>query len=290
MGFLTASFDGATFKNIEGYRISACFTPEMGMQGLFVVYVWDRMEAGTQFKAAVDAKAAGKAARGALVLSDSERSYTFNDIDLRGVEEGVTRRERYRLMEFRYDKDVLDQTAGAVKLNNSSDAELRPSALDDDYKFSLGGFSQQLLGYRTYVSANDDSVVRFSTVRGKENSFLQKALDLNEAQRQPNGKMPDFTVTFSQGDLEVNRANLVRVYADESYGEMRKIRLPKLSELSAQKMNPEISRIRMADFSGEELLEHDSSNRFVETQLDPNTVEVGTFVFKPGFQRHIKIK
>ncbi|MFN7916974.1 MAG: hypothetical protein U0Q55_16645 [Vicinamibacterales bacterium] len=286
MGFLKGSFDGSTYKNVEGYRISACFTPENGFQGQFYVYLWDRMEAGTRFENPVNMGAEGRATRGTLELADSERSYKFENIDLVNVQAGVTRRERYRLLEFQMDKEVLNSHDSPITLTNSSTAELRRCALEDDYKYSLGGSSQQLLGFRALVSAKDDTAVRFAALRGPENSFLQKAIDLNKEMRGQNA-MPTFTVTFTQGDIEVTRANLNRFYADESYGDLRRLALPKLSELSRSTAQAEIQRLRVDDFTAQELLEHDSYQQFVETQLDPNTVEVGTFVFKPGFHRKV---
>lgn len=287
MGFLKASFDGTTYKNVEGYRISACLTPGNGFQGNFYVYIWDRMEAGTPFESAVGLGDQGKAKKGTLEIADAVRSYKFENIELRHVEAGVTRRERYRLLEFRYDKDVLD--LGSVSLSNSSDAELKKSGLDDDYTFSLGGGTQQLLGYRAQVSADSATVVRFSALRCKQNSFVEKIVELNKSQ-QDNQPMPKFTVSFSQGDLNVEPKNLLRVYVDESYGELRRMRLPRLSDLLSQKINPELSRLHMPDFSGAELLDHDMSQRFVDTQLDPKTVETATFVFESGYMRNIKVK
>jgi hypothetical protein len=290
MGYLKASFAGVTMKNIEGYRISVCLTPLIGFQGHFYVYIWDRMEAGTAFEEKVDAGEEGKPKRGTLELADSERSYKFENIDLRYAEVGVTRRERYRLQEYRFDKQVIDTQSSPVTLTNSSEAQLKPSALDKDYTFSLGGGAQQLLGFRAEVSAEHASVVRFTALRNKENSFLQKVVELNKEQQKDNTKMPPFTITFSQGDVEVNQNNLIRCYVDESYGELRRIPIARLSDLVAQQMNPEVLRIKLTDFSGEELLEHDAAHQFVETQLDPKTVETATFVFETGFQRKLSIK
>lgn len=288
MGFLKASFDGATYKNIEGYRISACLTPTIGFQGNFYVYLWDRMEAGTPFESAVDVGPEGKAKVGTLEIVDSERSYKFEGINLWYSEAGVTRRERYRLLEFRFDKEVLDTKS--VTLTNSSEAKLMKGGLDEDYTFSLGGGTQQVLGFRAQVAADHATVVRFSALRCKENSFLEKVIELNAEQQKDNTKMPSFTITFSQGDIEVKRENLQRIYVDESYGELRRIPLPRLSQLVESKFSPELSRLHMDDFSGEQLLDHDTSHQFVDTQLDPKTVETATLVFEKGYKRDIKVK
>ena len=202
----------------------------------------------------------------------------------------MTRRERYRLLEFRFDKAIIDTQSSPVTLTNSSQAELKPSALDEDYTFSLGGGAQHLLGFRALVSAEHATCARFVSLRTRQNSFLQKVIEVNKEQHGGDRQMPRFTVTFSQGDLEVTKENLVRVYVDESYGELRRVPLPTLSDLVAQQMDPEVLRVRMNDFTGEELLDHDTSHQFVEAHLDPKTVETATFVFQTGFQRSIRIR
>jgi hypothetical protein len=252
------------------------------------IAIWDRMEAGTPFESPVDLGPEGKSKKGTLEIADAERSYKFENINLRFCEQGVTRRERYRLLEFRYDKEVLDTKT--VTLMNSSEAKLKKSGLDEDYTFSLGGGTQQVLGFRAQVAADHATLVRFSALRCKENSFLEKVVELNAEQQKDNTKMPSFTITFSQGDIEVNRENLQRIYVDESYGELRRLSLPRLSDLIAAQPSPELSRLHLNDFTGQELLDHDTSQRFVDTQLDPKTVETATLVFEPGYKRDIKVK
>ena len=287
MGFLQASFGGATFKNVEGYRISVSYSPNDGCKGNFYVYIWDRMEAGTPFESGIDMGPEGKTRSGTLEVADAERSYKFEDIELVGAEIGVTRRQRYRLLEFKFDKHVVDTKS--VTLTNSSKAKLKKAGLDEDYMFSLGGASEQLLGFRAKVAGEEATVVRFSALRNAENSFLQKVVELNTAQ-QPNKAMPTFTVTFSQGDLEVSTESLSRMYVDESYGELRTIPIPSLSALVAERVDSEVHRLRLEDFTSEALLEHDLSHRFVSGQLDPKTVETATFIFNTGYQRQLKIK
>jgi len=70
MSYLSARFGGVTFNQVEGYRVSACLTPGTGFGGLFHVYVWDRMEAGTAFEERVDVGESGRSRRGTLELAD----------------------------------------------------------------------------------------------------------------------------------------------------------------------------------------------------------------------------
>src|SRR6188508_1999067 len=93
------------FTSLRGYIISTCFIPDQGYQGNFYVYVYDVHEARNKFEQPMkvgDPLQAKSNYRGTLELSGEDRNYKFENIDFTAAENGATRRERFRILEFRY--------------------------------------------------------------------------------------------------------------------------------------------------------------------------------------------
>lgn len=289
MGYMKGSFGDVQFKWVVGYKISACWTPMHGFQGMFFVYVWDRTEAASPFEQAVSMGDEGRAKRGTLELADDERSYKFENIDLESAQVGATRRERYRLFEFRYDPALSTAKSIPVTLSNTSKAELKKTALGDDYKFSLSGKSQYLLGFRGRLASSQANAVRFVSLRAKENSFVEKIVEANN-QNAGGQEMKEFTVDFSQGKIQVNQTNLLRAYVDESYGQLSSLDETPMSHLSTGDEDVESHvRIRMDDYTHKELLQHDATQNPHEQFLKPHTVQSATFVFNPGYHQGLQV-
>src|SRR5262245_53213513 len=109
---LSANFPNASFKDVTGYRISACLTPGNGFQGSFYVYVSVRVDAG-HAPGVVNLGSDGAPPSGELQISgamNKEKKITmgFPGIHLITAEVGATRWRRLRLIEFQYPTQLTD--------------------------------------------------------------------------------------------------------------------------------------------------------------------------------------
>jgi hypothetical protein len=282
MANMSGEFPGIKFKKIVGYRISACFTPRTGVDSLFFVYVWDQIEAASAFTDTVDAGKDDAPKVGTLNLKDDSRVYSFTNINLESAQEGVTRRNRYRLLEFRFNSQYTTEGDMPVSLDNSDTDRLTPTGLKEDYTYSLGGGSEQLLGFRARRAPGVGNVYRFSSLRNNINSFLQQLVKSNNETSQSK-RMSDFTVNFKQGDVVVKQDELARFYVEESYGFLEHVNLPPLSDYVSGQITPENNtRMRITDYTQADLLNLDAHMSPTEVALRPRTVETATFVFNPG--------
>ena len=289
MGYMKGKFNDVEFQWIEGYKVCACWTPKLGFQGNFYVYLWERIEAATPFKGTPDVGKDGPAKRGTLQLTDDDHVYKLEKIDASSAQLGATRRERYRLFEFRYDKAITTEEKPSISLSNKSKRDLEKTALGDDYKFSLNGSSQQLLGFRSRVASSGANVFRFVSLRIDGNSFLEKMIELNK-QNVDQKKMEDFTIKFPQGDIKVTQDNLLAFYADESWGSFCKNPPPALLDLSGDEPEQKNVRLDPDDCTPLVLLQRDAHHEHHEENFKPDTVQTATLVFKPGTYQDFKIK
>jgi len=287
---IVGGFEGVNLRNVVGYKISANWTPNNGFQGFFYVYVWDRQHPGTPFTEAVDMGADGEPKRGSLILDGSERTYKFNKIDLISAQVGATRRFRYRLLEFRYDEAVLTDGDTPVEIENKSPAKVMKGGLKDDYKYSLGGEAEHLLGFRTRLASAGGNVARFSALRNNANCFLEKMIKANN-EKNGNKRISDFTVTFAQGDLLVTQDSLSTMYVDESFGYLQGEPQPSLFELVAgdDGVRQRAVSIRMDDYTQRDLLEFDVKQDPTPREVEARTIETATFVFNQGHHQDLKI-
>src|SRR5438105_388272 len=133
---ITGGFGEVTMKNVVGYKISANWVPINGFEDSFYVYVWDLEHPQTKFDEAVDVGQNGAPKRASLTISGGQRTYKFNNVDLMSAQLGVTRRFRYRLLEFRYDKSILSNGSTPIDLSNNTTTQLQEGALKKDYTYS----------------------------------------------------------------------------------------------------------------------------------------------------------
>lgn len=292
MSYLKARFDGYDFKWVEGYAIACVWAPRTGFQGNFYVYVWERTEAQTPFEECPDVGEEGVPQRGTLEMSSDAHNYSFEKIDLVSAQYGVTRLQRYRILTFRYDKAITSEQKTPAKVANKNPKQLQKTSLGDDYKFSLDGGAEHLLGFRNRVSASEANAFRFSALRTKEsNSFLEKVIDLSDKTAEAGNKMQPFTVTFKQGDLTVNEENLRRIYVTEGYGLCQSLPVPSLDKIVDPRFREqEAVMLDLEDFSQADLLREDAGHLIHEHFLEPQTVQTATFVFEAKHFRDFKIK
>jgi len=290
---ITGSF-GSKFnlKTVVGYRISAALTPGEGFQNYFYVYVWDTQNANDRFDKAVNVGTDGAPTRDTLRILGDGRNYSFENIDLLTAQVGATRRTRYRLLEFRYTMGML-KTPNLVKVPNSSKSGLKDGGLGGDYKYALGGASENLLGFRYRPAATGANAVRFSALRNDQNSFLEQMIKANDQMSQGN-EMSDFTVTFTQEgqSFPVTKENLIRMYVDESFGYLVGEEQPALSSVVTGDSSDAIAqavRSKLPDYTGRRLLEFEDKTDAESRESDSRAVETATFVFRTGNAQNMNI-
>jgi hypothetical protein len=294
---LKASFDGSKFDQVQGFRISAAFTPGHGFGENFFIYLLDYVEAKSRFKDDMKVFKPGsnpEPRRGTLELASSDFTYTFEGLELHSAELGATRARRYRFLEFRFPKEQDGGTELVPKVRVTSkwtaEKSLKPARLADDYKYSLGAKAEHLLGFRSRLSPFDVNVLRFAGRRTQATSFLEKIVDA--AKSQVEGRMQSFTINFSPKSIEATQDNLVRAFVDESYGFFTTLGLPELSRIAQSHSSPDLVRLEAPDFSPLGLIHHNYANfPDQENWMENNdVVETGTFVFEPSWYNELPVK
>jgi hypothetical protein len=287
---ITGTFDSVTLKRVVGYKIAANWTPIVGFQGYFYVYVWDMQHPGTPFDNAVDVGQQGVPKRATLTLDGGERTYKFKTIDLISAQVGATRRFRYRLLEFRYDEAVVSNGNTPVEINNKGKDKVSEGGLGTAYQYALDDAAENLLGFRARMAAAGGNVVRFSTLRNNQNCFLKKMLKANDERNQGN-RMSDFDITFSQGNMTVTQENLKTMYVDESFGYLQGEPQPPLFGLVAggDALIRQAVTLKMDDYSQRELLALDVQQDPNPREADSRSIETATLVFNQGNYQNLRI-
>ncbi len=277
---IETAFNEIKSDDVRGYLISTEYTPMQGLQDDFFVYEVLRFTAATHLTP-LRFDRTGPAQVNTLTITGDNRSYTFPQITHVSAEPGVSRRERYQVLEFQYPHTAGVANKVPAVLKNSSPIELQQTALDKDYTYGLDQFPEQLLGFQVRQSRTDGTVVRFAVLRNAKNSFLEKIIHVHNAQQQHGERqMQPFTIRFAQGNIEVNRANLVRAHVVEAYGECLTWRLPDLAEY-LQAGGGSMARMTPTAYSPVTLLQHEVHREFPPA-APSYTVEIATFVFLPG--------
>src|SRR5262249_32510123 len=156
---LHGAFRDGQLKNVEGYRVSACLQGQGGFKDSFRVYIWDREDARNPLDQ-IEPGPHGEHLRGQLTLDDGDRNYGFNDIDLWDVDVAITRREKFRMIEFRYDQEVIDQRGESpVNMKNESNDLLVRGGLGDSYQYALDDATEDLLGFAAWLRPTSNPMV-----------------------------------------------------------------------------------------------------------------------------------
>lgn len=285
------------FSSIRGYIISTCFIPDQGYQGHFYVYIFDSHEADTKFDETMytgDAASKG-VIRGTLEISGETRNYKFEKIDFTYAETGATRRERFRILEFRYNRNLTDREAVPATIGTVSTEKLTQGGLGTDYTFILDDSSEteHLLGFSARLASEDSAVVRFSKLRNQWNSTTEKVLKLNNDRVSVLGAeraMTPFKLTFGfrNDPITVDRDNLLRVFTHEAYGLGMPLGIPSLSGLITAGAGPEKARLAPEAYTPLQLLLHESEQEQAVSAAT-RSVETTTFVFQKGHLRDLPV-
>jgi hypothetical protein len=295
---IKASFGNLKFDRLEGYRIATHWSPHMGFQGHFYVYVWERLDATTKIASPVELEPESKAPRDKLQIADEFRTYVFDNIDFSSVEVGANRRERFRLTEFRYNPEMIDFASSCpVDVDYKGDKhKLLRGNLENDYTYALEGSLEQLLGFTALLSPSASNVIRFSTIRNSGNCFLKKILELNQQRAVGETRVSDYAIKFSQGksgSVDVTQENVLRVYTEENFGHMAEIRGRALTDFvslaNEAHQAPELARLSIRGLTDAQLLAMDSERMFRTANINQHTVETATYVFRPGEHVNLKI-
>ncbi len=281
----------------NGYRISVAWTPQQGYEGNFYVYLHELMGAQDEPKQSISFKKDKPTPRGKLQLSDAHLTYVFDKIDLVNAVVVTTRRERSRLLEFRYDRQFTDKgQAAPVTLENTSQRKVSQGVLRDTYQYNLDDQAEDLLTFQARIAPNSSTIVRFAAFRNKWNCFLKKVISFGDkyaTKKQPADQ--EFLVRFSQGSFDVNWTNLNRVYVVESQGAFRRIPLPALVDLIKTEGREAtrgdiLARVEPEVLTEMQLLEHNANNEFDPGSRFPDAVETATFVFHQGHYQDLVVK
>jgi hypothetical protein len=256
--------------------------PGQGFGGRFYVYIFEVVDA-VKSRKHVDVGKDGLVPRMNLSIKGDNRDYEFKEIDLWSVETGVTRSERYRLLEFRYDPELTDRGEKApVKLSNTDKTELKKGALQDDYMYALGGSAEHLLGCVGRQCGNEDSIVRFTGLRNHQNSWVEKIIQLNDQQvTESNMLMPEWEVKFSRRALKIDRTNLRMVLAEESYGDLLTYPIPSLVNIASRDVGQDHARLNLHTMTPWDLAEHDQRRGF-QAIAKERSLETATLLFQQG--------
>ncbi len=277
------------FNNVTGYLLSMCMTPNQGFQGNFYIYLLDIGDPQYRLQP-VDIGESGPTPRGTLQIVGDQRSYKFDDIDMTWVEPGMTRRERFRLIEFRYAPDVSDKVELPAEMENAMGSFLNQSGFQDDYKYDLGDGGEDLLGFRARLAARDQILMRFSSLRNQTNSWVKKIVEVNNEQVTKEGTerfMPEFNINlgFFPDPIVVTKDNLIRVFVQEAYGQMLTRGQPTLNGLCSG-LGAEAARLDPAALTPQDILNHEFETGFTRA-AESRTIETATFVFISGQYRDL---
>lgn len=287
MAGVTAKYGSLKFENVAGYRIAAQLSPAHGFQGRFYVYIFEKTDANYQ-RQHVSVGTPGDIPKDTLTIADKNRNYEFKDISLISVETGVTRTERYRLLEFRYYREVTGH-GGAVPatIENNDPRELMRGGPADDYKLKLDDDAEFLLGFTGRQMPDEPVIFRWSTYRNKSNSWIKKVIEMNDAIVTEN-KSPEFAVNFRDVNIEAKDGNLELVMVDESYGEMLKYPMASFYEIATSADEDDLARVNLQAYSTQELVVHNKTRGFTSA-VEPSTIETATVRFAPGYYFDVEL-
>jgi hypothetical protein len=293
MAGLAGRFGGIEFHEVVGYRIGAVYTPSAGFQGAFFVYVMDRSDAATPFKQGVDPGKDGKPITDMLQFADADHTYAFEDISLFAAQVGATRAHRYRTFEFKYDANVIDVKQPTITLEAKHPHELNKNALEDDYRWSVVGKEQYLLGFSALAAASASSAYRFHALQTGANSILPKLIEANLT-RMNRQAMETMTINFSQAQLEVNDRTAARIIVEESFGSLLQLPSKSLEEMRQVNLPSTTALVRrpIHDLSAAELLqfEADPHSSYSGNGGYSSSVQTVTVVFHQGHYQSLPVK
>lgn len=285
---LSASFTGASFTDVTGYRISACLTPGTGFQGNFYVYVSVRVDA-KHVPGVVDLGKEGDPPSGPLQITgamnaEKKIELNFPGITLITAEVGATRWRRLRLVEFQYPANLTDGKdkfgANAPKLTNTWTREVKTGRLGEAYKFNIGGGPENVLGFRSRQSSVGRNIIRLSSL-GSKNSWMTKLLDFH-------AKGEAFNVQVGNLPFGVTVENAQRVYVEESFGDLLEYP-PVPLELVDQPGGAGLGRFTLPDFSPAELLADEDQTTLYADPSRQEVVQTATIVFRNPHHRDQKL-
>ena len=277
-----AKYGDNEFLNVKGYRISMQMVPGQGFGGRFYVYIYEVVDAAKSRKH-IDVGKDGLVPRMDLSIKGDSRDYEFKKIDLWSIETGVTRSERNRLLEFRYDPELTDRGEKApVKLKNTDKTELKKGALQDDYKYGLNDGAEHVLGFVGRQCGNEDTIFRLTGLRNHQNSWVEKVIELNDKQvTESDMLMPEWEVKFSRKALKIDRTNLRLILAEESYGELLNYPIPSLVNVAGKDAGQDHARLNLFTYTPWDLAEHDQRRGFQNVAKE-RTLETATILFHQG--------
>ncbi|WP_118973864.1 hypothetical protein [Taibaiella koreensis] len=257
-----ANFDSQDYKDITGYKISACLQVNNRIQDSFFVYI--EQVIAPQFDFAPlnmdvpDATEGNK--RGTLIISDDNnyRNYKFDNIDLVDYQIHFSHFRKVRLLTFRYSPEITNNGSFCTLTNNQSskDSKSFRNKFAQTYMYSIQGqgSSESLLSISSKFTRNSNEYIRFGTQRTKDNSFMDLAIKLDE--EIPTGGIQSKTITYKGLSATIDKDNFVAIIVDETYGSFLPYSLPPLDEVSVSSSYTDLLKIKYDPLSPFEYLKH----------------------------------
>ncbi len=281
---LNATYKGMTLENIVvGYRISACLRPGQGFGNEFFVYleIERRARDKLEFLETLDTEDVSqpKAVRSNLILdgegaggSREGPKHQFDDIDLISTYLRSTQNSRRRILEFRYDPQVIGGSENPVTIENAWVDKLEHGRLGDGYKITVGTRSDNAIGLSVRQAAQGSQAIRAVWYNNNEDGFLKKVVERRQA-------WSDLVVTIGNEEgIELRQDNLQRIYVDHSYGTMLDAPLPSLQDMTKRHSERSLARLSVPDICpAQQLIATDDDGD--ERPHGSYVVETATFVF-----------
>ncbi|MCP3916876.1 MAG: hypothetical protein GY711_15095 [bacterium] len=288
---LTATFERAGEStawfqsyNPAGYRISLALTPQVGFSGHFYVYLMERADAGRALQP-LEVASGGERLRGKLRITDEERDYVLDNIDLTSVQVSVSRQQKQRWIEFTYDPAVTDDKKLPITIAKKGERRLENSHLGSAYAYQLDDDPENLYGVSARFSGADANIVRLHTAGCASNSWLHKALQAHGGDL----GFQNITCQIPDNDFEATTGNLIRLYVEESYGELIDFPTPSIEALlnATPAQAATLPRLRIDALSAGDHVRHQQQSHF-HPVCAYQTLETATLHFDQGHNGNLQ--
>jgi len=278
------TFNGQTTKNSTiGYKISCRLKPGIGFEGEFYVYLELERESyqKSDFYSTIGPDGPGGApCNGKLTFlgqhSEEGPKHEFSGIDLKASHLRSRQNQKTRVLEFKYQKEILDteEDSSPVTLENSWDHKLEDNRLGDDYKLTLNGRTDGLLGLSFRQGRDAQHILRLAWYSNKANSFLKEILEMRRLW---------LPLSFKLGDHEFNlpQEDVTSVFVDHSFGSFLDEPLPSVSNISNNTgEGRSLAQLEIQDDTGFALLTAEGADPNSSAASFNRVVETVTFVLK----------
>lgn len=274
------------FKAIEGYRISAFFSPAAGFNGNFYIFIHELVAEQDEFKPISLTNTNGGRNTGTLSFNDqaNERNYSFNDIDLISVQPVFTHQQKERVLTFQY-RAVVTDNQGYCEISNSAEAKSvmhEKNAMGKTYKYSTGGAAEPSLLFGARLAHGAVSLFRIGGIRNNNNSFLELCMSLDKARQA--GPLPKRQIMVKDFSVDFDQNSLQGIFVDESYGSFLNYSISSLDKIAATPADHygRLSQISFSQPIPRDYLDHMLNPQPIRKMNQLSSTETCTVVLLPN--------